>query len=200
MIGRKLIFFQVPISVKSHMPKERVLEPFFFCLVLEWVKHKHHFSRIISITKSKHWTWNCVFVVCWNFWHYIRTTLISRPSFTPSNARTQLSFLPAPVPRGGRCRHGEREVHCWDGRLCQSLGVQQHRGHDSPQWAVPSTNSLHQQTHPHRSQRMRGRHPSGQREGWGHTFLEPFLTLSSFCLSFLSKTNKFLATAVFWIL
>ncbi len=82
-----------------------------------------------------------------------------------SNAGAQLSILPAPVPRGGGCRDGEREVHRRDGRLRQPIGVQQHRGNDPPERAVASTYPLHQQAHPHRPQRVCGRHPSRQREG-----------------------------------
>lgn len=120
--------------------------------------------------------------------------------FTLSNARTQLSVLPASVPRSGRCRHGEREVHRRDGRLRQPLGVQQHRGHDSPQWTFASTNSLHQQTNSYRSQRMRCRHPSGQRKGWGQKMGNLSWHRKYFWSISLSKTNKVLTAAVLWSL
>lgn len=115
-----------------------------------------------------------------------------------SDAGAQLSILPAPVPRGGGCSDGEREVHRRDGRLCQPFGVQQHRGHDPPERAVTSTYPLHQQAHPHRSQWMRGRHPSGQREGWvqagGYWPLELEVSESQRC----TKDRKHLLLVAKW--
>ncbi|MGH0131530.1 UNVERIFIED_CONTAM: hypothetical protein FKN15_046687 [Acipenser sinensis] len=48
--------------------------------------------------------------------------------------------------------------------LRQPAGVQQHRGHDPAERAVQEAHPLHQQAYSHRPQRVRGGHPSGQRE------------------------------------